>query len=74
MYICNNWYVLYVLVDCRRTLRQSVGEENVQNTFQGIDYGAGPEVRPETSIIKRVQQRHVFGGAVFRVSGLEASN
>jgi hypothetical protein len=19
MYICNNWYVLYVLVDCRRT-------------------------------------------------------
>jgi hypothetical protein len=51
MYIWNNWYVLYVLVDCRRAHRQSVKEENVHNTFQGIDYGAGPEVRPATSII-----------------------
>ena len=31
----------------------------MHNNFQGISFGAGPEVRPEKSVIMRLKQRHI---------------
>jgi len=46
----------------------------VHNIFQGISFGAGPEVRPEKSVIMKSTAETRLLGAVFSISGLEASN